>query len=287
MDLIDISQLKQYNDNVTFLLAVIDCYSKKAWIEPMENKSAKTSLRVITKVINNMHPKPISVLFDRGTEFKNAQVRKFLEESQIKIIHPSSETKAPHVERFNRSIQDLLYRYMTQYETFRYIDVLQNLVGAYNNRGHKTLKYLTPNNAEKDENSQKVRDALNEYYTKFTTLNKVVKYKVGQIVRIKSLGNRFDRGYNERFNREHFKIIRINDRMPVVMYILKSLNNDEVIEGGFYAGDLQPVSHSTFKMTILKSRRRNGKLQHFVKWRDYDDRHNQWIDAEDITEDYD
>jgi transposase InsO family protein len=289
MDLIDFSQLAKYNDQVTFLLVVIDTFSKKAWIEPMINKSAPTSLQVITKVVNAIVPPPISVLFDKGMEFRNNLVTNFLRERNIKIIHPFSETKAPHIERFNRTIQDLIYRYMTENETFRYIDILDKLLETYNNRGHRTLKYLTPNEAEDESNHQKVANALNEYYTKFVQLNKQKpKYTVGQTVRIKTLPNRFDRGYNERFAREHFKIVEVKTRMPIPMYILQSLDNNEIISGGFYSNELQPIdiSKGVFKMTVLKSRRRNGKLQHLVHWRDYGSQHDQWLDADNITKKY-
>src|SRR5208282_6091673 len=97
-DLIDMSSLAPNNDNVKFLLAVIDCFSKKAWIEPMENKNAITTLRVLQKVINNMEPKPKTILFDHGREFINVKVTQYLEENNIKIILPSSETKAAFAE---------------------------------------------------------------------------------------------------------------------------------------------------------------------------------------------
>jgi transposase InsO family protein len=285
-DLIDVRQLAKHNDGVTFILTAIDCFSKRAWIEPMENKTAKTSLRVIEKVVASMMPKPKAILFDRGSEFKNVQVRKYLEEEGIKLIHPNSEMKAAIIERFNRSIQDLIYRYMTENETFRYIDMLQDLSKTYNNRGHRTLKYLTPMDAEKTENKGKVLDALNEHYTRIVLLNKKVKYEVGQTVRVKALPSRFDRGYHERFNREHFKIINVTTRMPIAMYTLQSLNNNEIIKGNFYSNELQPIKGDIYKMTVLKSRRRRGKLQHFVKWRDFDDSHNEWLDAENVTASY-
>jgi hypothetical protein len=65
LDLIDVSQLAKDNGNIKFLLAAIDVFSKKAWIEPMEDKSAKTSLRVITKLVDNISPPIKSILFDR------------------------------------------------------------------------------------------------------------------------------------------------------------------------------------------------------------------------------
>ena len=39
-DLVDLSKLKRDNGGVTFLLTVIDIFSKKAWCVPLKNKSA-------------------------------------------------------------------------------------------------------------------------------------------------------------------------------------------------------------------------------------------------------
>ena len=39
-DLVDLSNLKKDNDGMTFLLTVIDVFSKVAWCVPMKNKSA-------------------------------------------------------------------------------------------------------------------------------------------------------------------------------------------------------------------------------------------------------
>jgi len=286
MDLIDVRQLAKENDGITFLLVCIDCFSKKVWVIPLEKKNAKTSLAAITKVIGDMVQPPKSVFFDRGTEFKNNLVRTFLRENNIKMTHPNSEMKACIVERVNRTLQDLMYRYMTENETLRYIDVLADLVKTYNNRGHRTLQNLTPNDAEKVENDGKVRSALNDHYTKFVSLNRKPKFKVGEIVRVNGLASKFARGYHQRFTREHFKIVEVKTRMPIPMYILQSLNNNEIIRGGFYAGELQSVKGGVFKMTVLKSRMYRGKLQHFVKWRDFDDTHNEWIDATNVTQEY-
>ncbi len=210
-------------------------------------------------------------------------MRNYLTEKGIKIIHPFSEKKASVCERFNRTFQDLIYRFATEKESYRYIDVLYKLLSTYNNRGHRTLKYMTPNEAEKKENHNKVMNALNEHYTKAIRAGESAKYKIGQKVLIRKLPERFARGYHERFLIEHFEIVKINSRLPIPMYILKSLNNNEIVEGGFYGAELSPIKVSSFKMTVLKTRRYRGRLQYFVNWRGYDESHNTWIDADNIT----
>jgi transposase InsO family protein len=287
-DLIDVSGIKKDNDDITFLLVVIDVFTKLAWIEPLKRKTAEATLGALKKIIIDMRKVPKSILFDRGKEFINKRVTEFLTNNNIRIIHPNSEIKAGVAERFNRTIQDLIYRYLTENETYRYINVLKDLLYAYNNRKHRTLKNITPAQAELDENKNLVLNAHNSNYSKIVEKRKTPKFQIGQKVRIKSLTPFFQRGYHERFLREHFKIIQINKRMPIPMYIVQSLNTDDVITGAFYGEELQPVYGDVFKVEkVLKKRKlKSGEEEFFVKWQGYNENHNSWIKATDVTKTY-
>ena len=41
-DLMDTSKLKKENDNVTFILVIVDIFSNFCWAEPLINKKAET-----------------------------------------------------------------------------------------------------------------------------------------------------------------------------------------------------------------------------------------------------
>jgi hypothetical protein len=289
MDLIDMAAYAKSNDGITFIMVAIDSFSKKAWVKPMKNKSADVSLEKIKELVQEIQPPMKALFLDRGREFKNKKVQAFLREQNIKMIHPYSETKAAIAERFNRTLKDLIFKYFDAVETFRYIDVLDELVSSYNNRGHRTLRYLTPNEAEKEENKSLVICALNLYYTKATggVKKRKPKYKVGQKVIIKILPDKFQRGFQKRFKEEHFEIVEINTKMPIPMYKLKSLNDNEIVKGGFYANELQPIKGDVFKIKVLKTKTgKDGKKKIYVRWIGYDDRHNSWINADDVTEDF-
>jgi hypothetical protein len=92
--------------------------------------------------------------------------------------------------------------------------------------------YLTPVLAEEEENQPKVFAAHMERYNKIVSKRKLPKYQVGQIVLVKKLPTKFDRGYEQTFNKEQFEIVEVRTRMPIPMYILKSLNKNDIIEGG-------------------------------------------------------
>lgn len=285
MDLIDVAKLKDDNNGITFLLLAIDSFTKYAWIRQLKTKSAITTENAIRSIIDDDmgDEKPESVFFDRGTEFTNRLVTKYLKDKNIKIVHPSSEKKAAIVERCNKTIQGLLYKFLSHNNTTVYFNDLDSLLETYNSRPHRTIK-MSPSDAELPEKQNQVLQAHNERYMDIARKRKKNKYIVGERVLIKSLPtNRFHRGYHKSFNDEQFEIERVKTNMPIPMYILKSLNDGQTVSGGFYAEELQPIKGDVFKVEVLKRRKYRGRKQVYVKWGGYDDTHNQWINEKDLT----
>ena len=112
-------------------------------------------------MIRDMVDKPVSIFCDRGSELKNNLVRGYLEENNIKLLHPFSEVKAGFAERVNRTLQNLIYRYMTENETRTYIPRLRLLVEGYNKRLTSSIDNLSPNDADQPENADKVVSTSN------------------------------------------------------------------------------------------------------------------------------
>ena len=50
--LIEIKSLPSKNENVKYLLCVIDIFTKYAWVKPLKDKKSKTVLNVFIKIVN-------------------------------------------------------------------------------------------------------------------------------------------------------------------------------------------------------------------------------------------
>ena len=131
-DLVDLTKLKKDKDGMTFLLTVIDVFSKVAWCVPMKNKSAASLVAALQTTFVDTWPKTLQT--DQGMEFLNKSVQALLQHYGIHHFSThNAETKSSVVERFNRSLKRRMWRYFTKHQTWRYIDVLQDLVRSYNN----------------------------------------------------------------------------------------------------------------------------------------------------------
>ena len=126
----------------------------------------------------------------------------------------------------------------------------------------------------------------NEKYIKenIYTYNKTSKnprFKIGDLVRI-SLKRRdlFDKpSSNIKWSEELFKIHSIK-KSNVITYKIKDLN-DEIIEGIFYKRELQKTKN-TSQVYIIEKIIQKNKNKYFVKWRNYSNEFNSWIDKDDI-----
>jgi transposase InsO family protein len=289
-DLIEIGAIAKENDGVRYLLLLIDVMTKKVWVYPLTDKRGVSVSEALSKWISSLGRRnlPKLLLSDLGKEFIASSVQEKLRANKIKWQSGKGMSKAAVAERANKTIQVLIYKYLTDRETLRYIDVLPQLVATYNGRGHRTLKNMSPDEADKPENEGRVQEIFHDRYEKLAKKKANVKprLKIDALVRVKTDSSRISssrRAYAEQFHGEFYRIIRINRTMPVPMYHLRALDDGEFIDGGFYAEELQPVEGDLWKIeSVLDERTRRGKKEIKVKWKYFGDRWNEWIPASNV-----
>ena len=110
------------------------------------------------------------------------------------------------------------------------------------------------------------------------------KLKVGDKVRISKARRVFDKSYLPNWTEEIFTVTEALCTFPVT-YRLKNYGDEELL-GGFYENELQPVTkiNEIYKIEkILKTRRRAGIKEYFIKWSCYPEKFNSWIAEADLV----
>ena len=159
-------------------------------------------------------------------------MQKFFEDNNVKIYYTYSNLKAVFIERFNRSLTELMMKSFVKNNNTIWYNILPNLIKTYNNRYHHAIK-MKPINVNKS-NEKYIK---NNFYT-YDKTNKIPKLKINDLVRI-SLKRReiFDKPTgNIKWSEELFKIHSIH-KSNVITYKIKDLN-DEIIKGIFYEKEL-------------------------------------------------
>jgi len=289
-DLIDIARIAPNNDGVRFLLLIIDIFTKKVWLYPLIRKTAQEMKHALETWLATLRVKPSKFVSDRGLEFLAGSVQAVLRSANIEWQPANGTMKAAVAERANKTIQILIYKYLTENETLRYIDVLPRLVTTYNRRTHRSLDGMTPNQADAPQNEHLVQAIAHERYAKLGQKRRSPRFKLGDLVRVKTDPHKISqnrRAYAEQYTGEYFSIARINRTLPIPMFYLRSLNTGDLIEGAFYAEELQRQRGDIWKVeTILRERTRRGVREVFVKWKHFDARWNSWIPRANIVREF-
>ena len=226
IDLIDRSSLSKYNKIYKFIFTIFDNHTKYAWSIPLKDKSGRSTTNAFKSLIEKARRKPDKIWSDRGKEFYNKTFLNFLKEQNIHIYSTNSDLKAVFVERFNGTLLDLIKKSMYIEGKACWLNHLDAAMEKYNNRVHGTTK-MTP--------FEMVTNTIKIINIKINKNEKIPKFQVGDYVRVPDKRNLYSKGYTTNWNREFFKIHKINPNNSVTYGLVDE--NNEQIEGKYYEQD--------------------------------------------------
>ena len=258
----------KFNRGIKYLLTVIDVFSKYGWIVPLKDKTGKSVMNALKQIFASGRS-PNKIWVDRGLEFYNKDVR-----GNVELYSTQNEEKSSVVERWNRTMKEKMWKYFTANNTRKYIEILNELVGLYNNTIHSSIK-MSPVEGSKKENEAAVYRNL---YGEMPTSQSNPKYSVGDKVRITKKKTLFDKGYTPRWTEEVFTISKIQYTKPIT-YKITDYNGHE-IGGTFYEQELQKSRQEVFRIEKV-IRKKGDKV--LVKWLGYPDSFNSWVDISTLN----
>ena len=136
---------------------------------------------------------------DAGTEFKKKIFQTFLKKHGIRHFVTYNETKAQIVERFNRTLKQLMWRMFTTRSSYHYLDKLDSLVNDnYNQSVHRSIQMKPA-----DVTVFNVQEVWRTLYAKQTS-SKKYKFNVGEQVKISKYKKLFEKGYLPSWTKETF-----------------------------------------------------------------------------------
>ena len=208
VDLADMQLLSKFNKGFRFvlikdLLCVIDIFSKYAWVIPLKDKKGISIVNAFQKILKGSNRKPNKIWVDKGSEFYTISFKKWLQDNDIVMYSTNNEGKSVIAERFIRTLNNRIYKYMTSISKNVYIDKLDDIVRKYNNTYHTPMK-------------MKPIDVKDNTYIDFKkeSNDKNPKFKVGDHVRISKYKNIFAKVYMPNWSEEIFVIKKVKNTVP-------------------------------------------------------------------------
>ena len=223
-----------------------------AWVYPMKDNKCKTVMECFKDILGKCGEKPERLNSDRGSELICKQFEKYLKDNEIHHYLSYSLRKCPVIERFNLTIQSLLYKIMRKnnsYEWVRFLDQAMNIYLQYSDANMKQQK---------------------------------AKFSVGDSVRIYKERGTFHRGYNEDFTEEIFTITKVLRNLPVPRYKIKEYSGNDVI-GSFFQDELIHYNPPEFyEIDVLDTRGMGKKKEYLVHYRGWPNSYDEWKKASDM-----
>lgn len=238
-DLVDVQAIQKDNFGFRYILTVVDILSRYAFAVPIKSKTGLNITNAFKKIFRKYKRKPEKLQTDKGLEFYNKTFNKFLTLKKIYHYSTESEMKGAIVERFNRTLQEKMYKYFTSRKTLHFIRVLPKLIEAYNSRVHGAHK-MKPKQVTRRRNE---KQAWVRMYGDLITRKKSVsknKFKIGDTVRISKASRTFKKGYLKGWTDEVFIVTNVLRKTIPVTYKLSDIRGEN-ITGTFYNEELNRV----------------------------------------------
>lgn len=274
-DLMDMRNFKDKNSGYTFVLVVIDTFSKFAWTMPVKNKTKNEVTDAFYAILSKGRiPKHLQT--DLGTEFYNDCFKNLMKTFKINHYSTYSVKKASIVERLIRTLKHKLYKNFHLSGKYEWIgNPLKKITKDYNQSVHRITKFK-PSNVNSTNESEVLQNILKSRRNVQSTK---AKFKIGDIVRISKYKGVFDKGYTPNWSTELFTIIKINDTNPVT-YQIQDQRKQNIL-GTFYEQELMKTKHPDCYLIEKVLKKRGNKL--FVKWLGFVDSENSWVSKKDLA----
>ena len=187
IDIYDVSRFESSNKKFKYMFAVVDVFSRFAYIIPMKNKDIESTSKALEEVLSYNKIKPNLIMSDNDSSFTGLEFQKVLVKNDI---HHDPNAVGDHnslgiIDNFAKRIKRILTAQFLHTKKKNWIDIIQKIIRIYNYSPHSSLGGFTP--AEVMSNDD---DAVNNY---IFTINMIKsKYnktatdlKIGDSVRIK------------------------------------------------------------------------------------------------------
>ena len=273
-DLVDLQKYSRQNKGFKYILVVLDIFSRYAWARALKDKTGVSVKNAFQDIISD-GSKPSKLWTDKGTEFYNTQMQKFLKNNDIELYSTHNEPKAMIAERFIRTLRRMIESNYVLTNSTVWYDILPQLIHEYNTKKHRALK-MSPEAATKPEN------AIQVIKLQKTGSKVLQKFKIGDKVRISVVKRVFSKEASANWSEEIFEVYEVVNTRPVT-YRLKDLLGEK-IEGSFYNEQLQKTNQEIYRVekVLRKRSKKDGTQEFFVRWAGYPDKFNQWLPAADV-----
>ena len=233
-----------------YILCCVDVYSRYASCRAMTNRRNDTIIEEIKSIFDEMGiPKTINA----DNEFNKSTFNNYFNSNDIKCYfsQPNEINKNAIVERFNRTLTQLINKWRLSTGRYDWYKILNDLVNNYNNTYHRTIKAKPVNIKNGDDtNHQNIIVVTHDF-------------QIGDKVRTMQEQNIYSKGDVVYWSAEIYTVTEINGNKIYITdhdvyfkpYELMKITGDV---GAFHNPELE---HDTIHVALKKTKKIDKELK--------------------------
>ena len=152
-DILDLSRYAKKNEGIRYILACVDVFTRKAYVEPMKQKNAENVEKAFDDIIKKANATPESLISDQDGAFLGGVFTTYLRNKNI--ILNTNALRDHHVmgiiDNFAFRIKNILTKGFLNDNEVEWLGKIQAIVDQYNKDGTEGLGGIAPNDAGKKE----------------------------------------------------------------------------------------------------------------------------------------
>ena len=234
-----------------YFVTAVDNFSKKKWAVATLDLKSKSIINAIKEINANLGA-PSSYRSDRGSEYQNAELSKFLKKENINSFTAGPPLKASAAERAIRSQKSLLSKLVDKYKPKSWHTLVPLANKILNSKYSRTIG-MTPNEASLPENHYKVLSYVNNVHLqKQGEPQDYFSYPLNQRVKIKLTKSAFGKDNTPSFSDDVYEIYQQKKYDNIDYYVLQTADGT-IVDSPFTAGEIIPIKEpDTIPFTIKK-----------------------------------
>ena len=153
IDIFVLAKYKKTNSNYSYILAVIDVFTRKAYCVAMKSKDIDDVTDALKLIMKQNEIVPTSIVSDSDSSFTGAEFQKLMMKHDI--VHNTVVINDHHalgiIDRFARTLKTVFSKLFIKNKDTNWISHLDSVINKYNNSPHSSIADIKPNDADKGE----------------------------------------------------------------------------------------------------------------------------------------
>ncbi len=261
MDLIFFLPFKRQNRGFDTALILVNINSRYAYGEPIKGKNQTSVNSAFKRILDksNNEEKQIKIIeSDNGSEFLSKSFQKILKDNDIqhRTAQVGDHNFLGKIDRFSRTIKQLINKYMTTYRTTKWVDVFDKLIDNYNHTLNRAIN-IEPANVNQSMEAEINNEARDKYKE---IMKQIRNIQVGDFVRIPNSKLKFEKE-GQTYSNKIYQIVDINGSKAKI----KNSKNDELKTKYNIQKLLKVKQQDDYENDLIPEARRENRINRRIR----------------------